>query len=216
MMITSKTTLTAALLCATPLACAQIEYLQQDRFVEIHATLPGGDDGMLSSSSELGAFDETLNEWLGNTQGSAWAYAAQTSSLRADAMSATGAADGEPGPPVGTSFGLGRTGFSINFRLTEAVEYTLDLSVFSEFASYSFAGPSLDVVRGFDFAFNDPGVHLSGTLGPGDYAFDFKLESGAEAAGLGSNFDFSFVVVPSPGAVSALALGALACARRRR
>ena len=211
----NKTTL-AALLLATPLAGAQIEYLLQDRYVEIYATLPGGDDGMLTSSSGMGGFDATLSEWLGNAQGSAWAYATQTSSLQAGAMHATGAADGSSGPPVGSSSGLGRTGLSVNFRLTEAVDYTLDFSVFSEFANYSFTGPSLDIVKGFDFALSDPGVHLSGTLGPGDYAFDIAIESGAEAQGIGSNFDFSFVVVPAPGGVGVLALGVLATARRRR
>lgn len=216
MLPTSKTTLTAALLCAAPLANAQIEYLDQDRYVEIHAYLPGGEDGMLMSSSETGAYDASLSEWLSNDQGSAWAYAAQTSSLLSGSIHATGAADGASGPPVGSSAGLGRTGISVNFRLTEAVEYTLDLDVFSEFATYSFIGPSIGINKSLDFALSDPGVHLSGTLGPGDYFFDIAIESGAAAEGIGSNFDFSFVVVPAPGAVTGLAMGVLATARRRR
>jgi hypothetical protein len=85
----------------------------------------------------------------------------------------------------------------------------------SEFASWSFQGPSLAIDRPLDFTIGDPGVHLSGTLDAGEYAFSIFLESGAAAQGLGSNFSFAFTVVPAPGAAGLLAVGVLAPRRRR-
>lgn len=195
---------------------AQIEYLDQSRFVEVYGFLPGEDVTISDAPQGFGQFDRTLNEVLSNADGSVWAYASQVSMLGSGGMTASGAADGSSGPPAGSSAGVGRSGFSVDFRLAQSVEYTLDLAVFSEFASYSFQGPGLTVDRAFDFAVGDPGLQLTGVLGPGDYSFSILIESGAAAEGLGSNFDFSFVVVPAPGIAGLLAMGTLATTRRRR
>ncbi len=201
---------------AIRVADAQIQYTTQERWVEIQAFLPGESPTDRRTAAGFGVFDEVLSGSLSNNEGSAWAYAAQTSSLQATSISATGSADGAAGPPVGTSAGVGRTSFFVAFTLDRSVAYTLDLDILGEFASWSFQGPSLDIDRPLDFAFGDPGVHLDGTLDAGSYAFSIFLESGAAAEGLGSNFDFAFTVVPGPGVWGTLAMTALAVVRRRR
>lgn len=197
-------------------ANAQIRYTAQDRWVEIQAYLPGEVKADSLAAGGFGLFDQTLTDTLFNDDGSAWATASQTSQLSSNGITVSGAADGWAGPPVGTSAGVGRTSFFVGFSIADAVDYTLDLNIMGEFASWSFQGPSLDIDRAFDFAIGDPGVHLSGTLDAGDYAFSIMLESGAAAEGLGSNFDFAFSTVPAPGGTALLAATAIAGLRRRR
>jgi len=205
-----------ALCGAAALAGAQIQYTTQGRYIEAYANVAGEPMNERLDAPGFGSFNETISRTFSNQEGSAWAYATQNSTLLADGILATGAADGSSGPPVGTSFGGGRSVFAVGFTLANDADYTLDLSVFSEFASWSFQGPSLDIDRPFDFAVGDFGVHESGTLAAGDYAFEIVLESGAAAQGLGSNYDFAFTAVPAPGALAALTLGGLAATRRRR
>ncbi len=197
-------------------ANAQVQYTAQDRWIEIMAYLPGETPDDTRSAAGFGQFDETLSGTLSNSDGSAWAYASQNSQLTASGMTAIGAADGGSGPPVGTSAGVGRSYFYAAFSIAEAVDYTLDLDIMGEFASWSFQGTSLDIDRTLDYASVGSGVHLAGTLDAGDYAFSIYLESGAAAEGLGSNFDFTFTAVPAPAGLSILATGVLAVGRRRR
>ena len=123
-----KTTITLlAAGFAVSAAHAQIEYTAQDRWVEIQAFFPTGTQSDSRAADGFGLFDETLSATLSDgAEGSAWAYAAQTSSLASNGISVTGAADGAAGPPVGMSAGVGRTSFMVGFTLTEAAAYTLD------------------------------------------------------------------------------------------
>lgn len=208
--------LIAAVAGSAASTAAPIQYTAQERWVEIQAYLPGGAPTERLSASGFGAFNGSLVDTLSNADGSAWARAEQVSTLTSSSISVTGIADGASGPPFGSSEGVGRSSFFVSFTLAEAADYALSLDVMSEFASWSFQGPSLAVDRPLEFAVGVPGLDLSGTLDAGDYAFEIFIESGAAAQGLGSNFAFSFSVVPAPGPAAVLGLGVLAAARRRR
>ncbi|MEM9065919.1 MAG: hypothetical protein AAGB51_10565 [Planctomycetota bacterium] len=187
------------------LASGQIQYVSQDRWVSLTGS---GTTDQESSASDFAAFNGNLTAGFGTV-------ATQSSGLEPLGIVATGTAQGATTPPAGTGNISARSSFAVVFDLLTEAEYTLDLDVFAEFATWSFQGPSLNIEQGLTTPFTLSGFEQSGTLGPGQYSFAFEINTSGAASGILSTYDFRFDIVPTPGVCAVLAVGALATTRRR-
>ncbi|HEX2971530.1 MAG TPA: PEP-CTERM sorting domain-containing protein [Tepidisphaeraceae bacterium] len=102
---------------------------------------------------------------------------------------------------------------SVSFRLTEATPYTLKLQYNSQpiFSEFYFLPDVLRFITPIETLQFDADGYARGVLPVGDYALTLDALTGQTHV-----FDMDFVLlVPEPGAMATMALGALALLRRR-
>lgn len=195
----------------TAAASANITYNSQIRSIEKSVLIKSTPYSESVSTNALGDWNESISGGFGDINGFADAYASQISSLGANSISASGTMGGSYGPPAGTSIGTGFSYLAVSFTLDQAMDYTLDLDMFTDHGQFSFTGTSINLVGN---PWDNLQISQSGTLQAGTY--DLIIDAGVSGGFVQGDYAFDLQLVPAPSSAGMLGLGLLAATRRRR
>lgn len=209
-MRTTIITMTAATI--TSAAVAGVTYDAQNRYVRAEAFTATGNPSDQIASPDFALFDASIDRTFDSIN----AYATQVSQMTDSGISMTGTAFGSFGSG-GDVAGIGHSYFEVQFTLTEATDFTLEMTANGNAGNYDLDLGSYSAAG----SFNTFGIYTpSGTLDAGTYSImldfrrdPFEHDGNFEIEG---EISFELTFVPAPATSALFAMGMLTATRRRR